>query len=59
MLYLVQCDKWIQAGDEAVWITLRGGQDSRVIECQVLPVLFAQFCRLNEGTFARLPSAVD
>jgi len=55
MLYLVQCDAWIQAGDETIAITFRGGQDARVIECQVLPVSFAQFRRLNEGTFA--PSA--
>jgi hypothetical protein len=45
--------------DETIGIAFRGGQDARVIECQVLPVSFAQFRRLNEGTFARLPSAVD
>jgi hypothetical protein len=59
MLDLVQCHAWIQASDEAVWITLRGGQYARIVECQVLPILFAQFLRLNECTFSRLPSAVD
>ena len=51
LLYLVQRDTWIQTGNEAVWSTFRGGQDARIVDLQVLPVLFAQFLRLNEGTF--------
>ena len=35
MLDLVQCDTWIQVGDETVWITFRGGQETAFPICPV------------------------
>jgi hypothetical protein len=59
MLYLAQRGAWVQGGDEEVRITFGGGQGSRIVECQVLAVLFAELLRPNQGTFTRFPGAVD
>jgi len=39
MLHLIEGDRSVQAGDEAVGIALGGGQNARIIEGKILPVL--------------------
>jgi hypothetical protein len=49
----------LEAGDEAVGITLGGSENARVVKGQVLAVLFPKFRRLDKGAFSCLPGSVQ
>jgi hypothetical protein len=58
MLHFIQSDWSIQAGNEAVGIALGSGQNTWIVEGEVLAILFRQFRRLHQSALAGLTGAV-
>ena len=59
MLHFIQRDRHVQASNEAVGVTFGSRQNARIIEGEILAVLFRQIRRLHQGAFPGLTCAID